>query len=217
MYQRFEELCKEKNVTPYRVAKDTGITTATLSNWKAGRYQPKADKLLSIADYFGVSYAYLVGKTNIRYTHNIGARIKLRREQLNMSEQELANLLGYPDADSITAIEENGDSLTTPQIADISKVLRTNINWLMGWTDNPDPDYPIASEKLQAAQEGIDNLVGFKTNKYYLDEETAEAAQSLFENDDMRLLFDAAKDSKPEDLKMAADLLKRLKSTNSDG
>lgn len=53
--------------------------------------------------------------------------------------------------------------------------------------------------------------------KYYFDDATAEKAQELFENPGMRILFDAARDSKPEDLQMAADLLKRLKETNPDG
>lgn len=43
MYEIFEKLCSEKGVTPYRVCKETGITTATISNWKAGRYTPKQD------------------------------------------------------------------------------------------------------------------------------------------------------------------------------
>ena len=47
---------------------------------------------------------------------------------------------------------------------------------------------------------------------YYLDKETSKKAQELFENPDMRILFDAARNSKPEDLQMAADLLRRLKS-----
>lgn len=59
-YQRFVELCEKKGVTAYKVAKETGITTATLSNWKNGRYMPKADKLQKIADFFGVSLEYLI-------------------------------------------------------------------------------------------------------------------------------------------------------------
>lgn len=51
---------------------------------------------------------------------------------------------------------------------------------------------------------------------YYLNEETAQAAQEIFDNPDLRALFDAGRDSKPEDLRMAADLLTRLKETNRD-
>lgn len=60
MYEIFEQLCAKHNVTPYRVCKDTGLTTATISNWKAGRYTPKSDKMQKIADYFGVSLEYLM-------------------------------------------------------------------------------------------------------------------------------------------------------------
>lgn len=60
-------------------------------------------------------------------------------------------------------------------------------------------------------------LTGETRNGYYFDEATAETAQELYDNPGMRILFDAARDSKPEDLKMAADLLKRLKETNPNG
>lgn len=53
--------------------------------------------------------------------------------------------------------------------------------------------------------------------KYYFDDDTAEKAQELFENPNMRILFDAARGSRPEDLQIAADLLARLKETNPDG
>ena len=52
---------------------------------------------------------------------------------------------------------------------------------------------------------------------YYLDGETAKVAQELHDDPELRVLFDAARDSKPEDLIMAADLLRRLKATNPDG
>lgn len=52
---------------------------------------------------------------------------------------------------------------------------------------------------------------------YYTDPETAKIAQELFDSPDMRMLFDAAKDSRPEDLQMAADMLKRFKETNPNG
>lgn len=55
-----------------------------------------------------------------------------------------------------------------------------------------------------------------RTKNYYLDDETAALAQELFENPDTRMLFDAARGAKPEDLRMAADLLKRFKETNND-
>lgn len=60
IYVRFEKLKEEKDVTSYAVAKATGITTTTLTNWGKGKYTPKQDKLQLIADYFGVTLDYLV-------------------------------------------------------------------------------------------------------------------------------------------------------------
>ena len=66
MYEIFELLLAKHGVTPYRVAKETGIATATLSDWKKGRSIPKQDKLKKIADYFGVTVDYLMtGKEEI--------------------------------------------------------------------------------------------------------------------------------------------------------
>lgn len=53
--------------------------------------------------------------------------------------------------------------------------------------------------------------------EYYTNPETAKVAQQIFDDPDLHALFDAARDSKPEDLLMAADLLRRLKETNPDG
>lgn len=47
--------------------------------------------------------------------------------------------------------------------------------------------------------------------KYYLNDETAAMAQELFENPELRVLFDAARDADPEDLKTAYDILIALK------
>ena len=60
MYEIFEKLLKEHGVTAYRVAKETGVTTATLTSWKQGKYTPKPEKMQKIADYFGVSLTYLM-------------------------------------------------------------------------------------------------------------------------------------------------------------
>ncbi|WP_042435198.1 helix-turn-helix domain-containing protein [Faecalispora jeddahensis] len=61
MYEIFEQLLKEFDVTPYRVHKETGVAQSTLSDWKNGKGTPKADKLQKIADYFGVTVGYLLG------------------------------------------------------------------------------------------------------------------------------------------------------------
>ena len=41
------------------VAKATGISYSTFTDWKAGRYTPKAEKRQIIADFFNVPLEYL--------------------------------------------------------------------------------------------------------------------------------------------------------------
>lgn len=60
MYKKFEKLLNERGITAYQVGKDTGVSTATLTEWKKGTYTPKADKLMKIAEYFGVSIEYFL-------------------------------------------------------------------------------------------------------------------------------------------------------------
>lgn len=126
MWEIFERLMHEKGVTMYAVARNTGIAPSTLTDWRAGRYKPKADKMRRIADYFDVPVEYL-----------------------------LTGEMPPKESDS--------------------------------------------------------------GQKWYFSDKTAETAQELFENKELRVLFDAARDARPEDLRLAADLLMRLKGTNPDG
>ena len=121
MYEIYCKLRDAKGTKDADVARETGITKSTFSDWKNGRSNPKDAKLQKIADLFGVSVEYIR-----------------------------------------TGEEKEGGE------------------------------------------------------KYYLNEETAEMAQKLFENKDLRVLFDAAKDATPEDLKTTYDMLMALKKKERD-
>lgn len=121
MYEDYARIRDEKGFSDYAVSKGTGISAGTLSDWKRGRYNLRADKLAKIAAFLGVP---------------------------------------------------------------------------------------------------VDALLGVQTDvqqkPYYINEETARIAQKLFDDPNLRVLFDAASDSRPEDIKMAADMLRRFKETNPD-
>ena len=55
---------------------------------------------------------------------------------------------------------------------------------------------------------------------YYLNEDTAKAAQEIFENKELRMLFDVAKDADPEDLRalhsMALALMRKERGYDDD-
>lgn len=60
MYEKYVSIRDEKGVTDYEVAKQTGISQSTFSDWKSGRSKPKLEKLLLIARYFEVPIEYFV-------------------------------------------------------------------------------------------------------------------------------------------------------------
>lgn len=63
-YDRIFEIMKKKELTAYRVSKDTGISQASLADWRKGRSKPKIDKLQKLSEYFGVSIQYLTGESD---------------------------------------------------------------------------------------------------------------------------------------------------------
>lgn len=65
----------------------------------------------------------------------VGEKIKLRREELNMSQDELAKKVGYKSRSSIQKIEASRD-LPLKKVEKMAKVLDLNVSYLMGWSDD---------------------------------------------------------------------------------
>ena len=61
---RFRELIKYRNVTFDVLAEAFSTTRQTVSNWQAGATVPDAISISMIADYFGVTTDFLLGKTD---------------------------------------------------------------------------------------------------------------------------------------------------------
>lgn len=113
-YERLNDLIKSRGLSQKKVETALGFSNGAISKWK--KYSPNAEKVKLLAQYFNVSFDYLMG------------------------------------------IEEKDES-------------------------------PI----------------------YYTNEETAAIAQDIFENRELRLLFDAARDAEPEDLTAVHTMLLALK------
>ena len=60
-WSKFEELCKSMGAAPTAVSLALGFSNATATKWKSGSV-PSGKSLQRIADYFGVSVDYLLGK-----------------------------------------------------------------------------------------------------------------------------------------------------------
>ena len=65
----------------------------------------------------------------------IGDRIKQRRMELGMSQEELAHKLGYKSRSSVNKIELGGQNLTQKKIKKIADALDTTPEYIMGWDE----------------------------------------------------------------------------------
>lgn len=62
-------------------------------------------------------------------------RIKIRREELGMSQQELAYKLGYKSRSAINKIESGLRDINQSKISDFAAALSTTPAYLMGWEE----------------------------------------------------------------------------------
>lgn len=70
----------------------------------------------------------------------IGQRIKQRRIELGMTQEELAHKMGYASKTTINKIENGINDVTQSKIIAFSKALETSVSYLMGWDDNLNKD-----------------------------------------------------------------------------
>ena len=54
------------------------------------------------------------------------------------------------------------------------------------------------------------NLIAESREPYYLNEETRIIAQEIFDSPELKMLFDASRKAKPEDLKFVTEMFKRM-------
>lgn len=115
---------------------------------------------------------------------NVQAIIKSRRIELGLTMKELADKVGV----NVGTISrwESGEvaNMTRKNMVLLAKAL--NISPLELLDENPN-------------------------NGYYTDPETAELAEKLRTDPDMKILFSAAKDLTPEEMQQAADYVNYLK------
>ena len=62
-FNRFKDLCDEKNISVYRACTDIGLNRSAVAKWKAGG-RPNGTTAAKLADYFGVTTDYLLEQSD---------------------------------------------------------------------------------------------------------------------------------------------------------
>ena len=188
MYERFALLLAENNVTPYRVSKDTGIATATLSDWKNGRSTPKNDKLQKIADYFNVSLDWLTGNSDYRNVQDL-----IKSESNDNGYLAFSKLLNERGVTAYKVSKETGVTQSTlsdwkrgrstPKTDNMKKIadyFGVSIDYLM--TGKESNDENTSTEKDYAKNETERKLLVLCRKANDVSEEERKDIINLFEN-----------------------------------
>ncbi len=123
-YDQFVKLCKERGVSPSAVMVSIGLNKSNATFWKKGSI-PKGDTLQKLADYFGVSTDYLLGKEQEQpIGYLISSNIKRYREKLNVSQECLAENVGTT-VDRIKDLEAGYALPTIKELESISSGMWT--------------------------------------------------------------------------------------------
>lgn len=82
---------------------------------------------------------------------SLGQNIRLRRESLGMTQDDLAKILGYKNRSTIAKIENSTNDLTQSKIAAIAKALQTTPSSLIDWEippSKPEGHFEVSAEEI---------------------------------------------------------------------
>lgn len=65
----------------------------------------------------------------------LGQRIRNRRQELNMTQGELAAKVGYKSVSTITKIESDVNDITQSKVVQFAHALDTTVAYIMGWEE----------------------------------------------------------------------------------
>ena len=66
----------------------------------------------------------------------VGERIRQRRLELGLTQDELAKLMGYNGRSGVCAAETKGDNITTTKVEKYAKALGVSSRYLMGYEED---------------------------------------------------------------------------------
>lgn len=88
--QKIKELREEKSKSQYEISKEIDVARYTYANWEQGRSEPSIADLEKLANYFGCTIDYLIGRENdFGITQNKTNSLTTKEERLLKSFTQL--------------------------------------------------------------------------------------------------------------------------------
>lgn len=126
------------------ISESIPIPYTTLVDWTNGNKFPRADGIEKLANYFKILKSDLLEEKPLHDDEviinisdkNLGERVRLRREELNLSQEELAKRMKYKSRSSINKIELGINDISQSKIALLAEALQVTPAYIMGWDEN---------------------------------------------------------------------------------
>lgn len=111
----------------------------------------------------------------------VGDRIRLRRMQLGLTQEELAKRLGYKDRSAVCRVESAGDSLSNKRVMKIADALNTSAAWLYGWDDDVPPEMRVDGDPYTEEERKIIEAYRVKS---FMEQKAFKTLLGISEDDD---------------------------------
>jgi len=141
-FNRLKDIREDNDINQEKMSEILGVNRSTYSLWELGINIIPLKSLCDFADYFDFSLDYVLGLTNDRKSKSsikgidlkvLGSNMKLIRTKNNLSQENIAELLGVTQA-CITRYEKGLISISVPNLYKFAKEFKISINELCGKT-----------------------------------------------------------------------------------
>lgn len=124
----------------------------------------------------------------------LGENIRFLRTKKGYSQDDIANKLGYKSFTTIQKWESGVSEPPLKALKKLSEIFNIDMN-------------DLATKKL-STDTSSDNDV------YYLDDDARDMAQFMYENPEYKVLFDASRKVKKEDIPFVKEMIDRMSNNN---
>lgn len=91
----------------------------------------------------------------------VGERIRNKRIELSLSQEELAKRMGYSGKTTISKAENWGNEITTTKVKKFADALGVSFEYLMGWEEEPKKEEaltPLMAKYLASVTKNAQNM-----------------------------------------------------------
>lgn len=129
--ENIKYLREQDGLTQREFAEKLEVSSAAVGNWEAGTREPELSRIIRMAEFFSVSLDDFI-LTELRpptplYVFNI----KFLREKNKMSQEDMANLLGFKSQCSVSLAEKGERQLSVEHLEKISDFFGVTMDQLV--------------------------------------------------------------------------------------